>query len=160
MQHDGTGNTCGGSSRIMAPSVGGQAENFLWSTCSAQYLQSFLRYLYAEKLHDTEVTYLVSYNSSVAATCLNDVQSPISDHDVDPTALVGLTYGADDQCKSEYGPGAVFCPFSFAIQVSKLSSKYQQFCIYACKIGSMLTSVVSTKWRILYDQKCSCCRWH
>ena len=43
MQHDGTNNACGGSQRIMAPSIGGQAESFLWSSCSAGYLQTFLR---------------------------------------------------------------------------------------------------------------------
>ena len=44
MQHDGTNNICSNSQRIMAPSVGGEAESFLWSSCSAEYLQTFLRY--------------------------------------------------------------------------------------------------------------------
>jgi len=44
MLHDGTNNVCGGSQRIMAPAYGGQAENFLWSSCSAEYLQTFLMY--------------------------------------------------------------------------------------------------------------------
>ena len=44
MQHDGTNNVCVNSRRIMASSGNGQAENFLWSSCSASYLQSFLRY--------------------------------------------------------------------------------------------------------------------
>ena len=44
MQHDGANNVCGNSKRIMAPSTGGQAESFLWSSCSAEYLQTFLRY--------------------------------------------------------------------------------------------------------------------
>ena len=37
----------------MAPSSDGQAENFLWSSCSADYLQTFLRWLvhlYAEPM--------------------------------------------------------------------------------------------------------------
>ena len=45
MQHDGANNACSNSKRIMAPSAGGQAENFLWSSCSAEYLQTFLRYI-------------------------------------------------------------------------------------------------------------------
>ena len=43
MQHDGTNNVCVNSRRIMAPSIGGQAESFFWSSCSADYLQTFLR---------------------------------------------------------------------------------------------------------------------
>jgi len=50
MQHDGTNNVCGDSRRIMAPSIGGQAENFLWSSCSAGYLQNFLRYNIKQRL--------------------------------------------------------------------------------------------------------------
>ena len=61
MQHDGTGNACGGSSRIMAPSVGGQAENFLWSTCSAQYLQSFLKYKNYMMQKAIKLMYVMSY---------------------------------------------------------------------------------------------------
>jgi len=44
MLHDGTNNVCGGSQRMMAPVANGQAENFLWSSCSAEYLQTFLKY--------------------------------------------------------------------------------------------------------------------
>ena len=43
MRHDGANNACGNSQRIMAPSGGGQAESFLWSSCSAKYLRKFLR---------------------------------------------------------------------------------------------------------------------
>ena len=151
MQHDGTGNTCSGSSRIMAPSVGGQAENFLWSTCSAQYLQSFLKYtnILVNK-HAIQSCY-VSYGSSGSATCLEDVPTSRK-FDVDPNELVGLTYTADDQCRAVYGPSAVFCPFSFGIQVSKLTVECYQICmcVSSYQTGSMLTTVVSTKWRILY----------
>jgi len=44
MLHDGTNNVCGGSQRMMDPISNGQAENFLWSSCSAEYLQTFLTY--------------------------------------------------------------------------------------------------------------------
>jgi len=44
MLHNGTNNVCGGSQRIMAPVAAGKAENFLWSSCSAEYLQTFLAY--------------------------------------------------------------------------------------------------------------------
>jgi len=44
MLHDGTNNVCSVSQRIMAPTAVGQAENFLWSSCSAEYLQTFLTY--------------------------------------------------------------------------------------------------------------------
>ena len=57
--------------------------------------------------------------SSRFATCLEDVPTN-TEFDVDPNELVGLTYTADDQCRAEYGPSAVFCPFSFGIQVNKL----------------------------------------
>jgi len=41
MLHDGTNNVCGGSQRMMAPVANGKAENFLWSSCYAEYLQTF-----------------------------------------------------------------------------------------------------------------------
>ena len=42
MQHDGTGNVCSNSRGIMAPPIG-EEESFFWSSCSAGYLQTFLR---------------------------------------------------------------------------------------------------------------------
>ena len=45
MEHDGTNSLCVNSERIMAPSSGGKAESFLWSSCSVSYLRTFLRYV-------------------------------------------------------------------------------------------------------------------
>ena len=86
-----------------------------------------------QKLHDAEsnqinVCYVLLYSSGFA-TCLDDVPTN-TQFDVDPNELVGLTYTADDQCRTEYGPSAVFCPFSFGIQVSKLSLEYYR--VYLC----------------------------
>ena len=56
-------------------------------------------------------------NSSGNGACLEDVPAQ-GQFDVDATRLVGLDFNADEQCRAQYGPSAVFCPFSFAIAVS------------------------------------------
>ena len=43
IHHDGVSNACSNSQRMMAHLASGQAENFLWSSCSAEYLETFLR---------------------------------------------------------------------------------------------------------------------
>ncbi|XP_065917760.1 A disintegrin and metalloproteinase with thrombospondin motifs 4-like [Dysidea avara] len=102
MAHDGEGNSCGGSSRLMAPSLGGQAENFLWSKCSAETLRTFI--------------------NSEMSTCLDDV--PINTQfKVNPNELPGLNYTADDQCRAEYGPSARFCPFSATMDPEEVCSR-------------------------------------
>ena len=45
--------------------------------------------------------------------------------DVDATQLVGLEFNADEQCRAQYGPTAVFCPFNFAIDVRVVT-----YCLY------------------------------
>ena len=82
------------------------------------------------------------------AKCLDDVPTSTS-FDLDSNQLPGLKYTADDQCRAVYGPSAVFCPFSFGIQVSKLMVEICM-CVSSYQTGTMLTTVVSTKWRILY----------
>ena len=43
MDHDGVGNTCEYSKRIMATNGGTAADAYHWSPCSVDYLQQFLR---------------------------------------------------------------------------------------------------------------------
>ena len=57
-------------------------------------------------------------NSTGNGACLEDVPAQ-GEFDVDATRLVGLDFNADEQCRAQYGPSAVFCPFSFAIDVSQ-----------------------------------------
>ena len=125
MAHDGEGNSCGGSSRLMAPSLGGQAENFLWSKCSAETLRTFIKYtMFINKSY-----YDLSYCSSEMSTCLDDV--PINTQfKVNPNELPGLNYTADDQCRAEYGPSARFCPFSATMDPEVIKLRIQ------CKLCS------------------------
>ena len=60
-------------------------------------------------------------NSSGSGVCLEDVPAQ-GEFDVDSTALVGLDFNADEQCRAQYGPTAVFCPFNFATDVRSLYS--------------------------------------
>ena len=109
MEHDGEDNNCSGSSRIMAPSLGGQAELFLWSTCSAETLQTYIKYtMFNNQSYCT--VYDLSYCSSELSTCLDDLPTN-TQFKVNPNELPGLNYTADDQCRAEYGPSAQFCPF-------------------------------------------------
>ena len=57
------------------------------------------------------------YNSSGNGACLEDVPTQ-GQFNVHATRLVGLYFNADEQCQAQYGPSAVFCPFSIAIAVS------------------------------------------
>lgn len=43
MDHDGVGNTCESSEKVMAPNGGLAADAYHWSRCSVDYLQEFLR---------------------------------------------------------------------------------------------------------------------
>ena len=46
IEHDGIGNTCAGSERIMSENAGKSAEAYRWSHCSVDYLQAFLRFIF------------------------------------------------------------------------------------------------------------------
>ena len=50
------------------------------------------------------------------ATCLDDVPAE-GEFDVNATRLVGLDFNADEQCKAQFGPTAVFCPSKHATKV-------------------------------------------
>ena len=113
MQHDGINNVCINSQRIMAPSAGGQDESFLWSSCSAGYLDSFLRWY----LTSSYIASIFLENRFGNSACLRDTPAE-GEFEVNATNLVGLEFGADEQCRAQYGPSAVFCPFNFAIEVS------------------------------------------
>ena len=56
------------------------------------------------------------HHSSSSSACLDDVPDEV-EFDVNVTQLVGLEFSADEQCKAQYGPTAVFCPFKFATDV-------------------------------------------
>ena len=55
-------------------------------------------------------------HSSGSGTCLEDTPAQ-GEFDVDATKLVGLEFNADEQCRAQYGPNAVSCPFNFALDV-------------------------------------------
>ena len=56
------------------------------------------------------------HHSSGRGMCLEDIPAQ-GEFDVDATKLVGLEFNADEQCQAQYGPDAVSCPFSFALDV-------------------------------------------
>ena len=56
-------------------------------------------------------------NSSGSSICLEDAPA-LGEFEVNPTELVGIEFNANEQCRAQYGPTAVFCPFNFAIEVS------------------------------------------
>lgn len=66
------------------------------------------------------VLHLYITNSSGSGACLEDVPAQ-KEFDVDATQLVGLDFNADEQCRAQYGPTAVFCPFNFAIDVRAIT---------------------------------------
>ena len=55
--------------------------------------------------------------SSGNGQCLDDV--PIGDR-LNASALEGINFDADAQCRAAYGPAARFCPGSFADEVCNL----------------------------------------
>ena len=48
--------------------------------------------------------------------CLEDTPAQ-KEFDKDATKLIGLEFNADKQCRAQYGPNAVSCPFKFALDV-------------------------------------------
>ena len=55
--------------------------------------------------------------SSGKAACLEDIPDE-GKFAVNATRLVGLDFNADEQCKAQFGPTAVFCPSKRASKVS------------------------------------------
>ncbi|XP_071118930.1 A disintegrin and metalloproteinase with thrombospondin motifs 6-like [Haliotis cracherodii] len=91
MHHDGAGNPCGTPghepARIMAAQLTKDTVPFLWSSCSREYITSFL--------------------DSGQAQCL--VNKPIKREFVFPRELPGETIGAHRQCKLQFGAHANAC---------------------------------------------------
>ena len=56
--------------------------------------------------------------SSGRAACLEDVPAE-AEFDINTTALIGLNFSADEQCRALHGPTAVFCPDDDALEVNQ-----------------------------------------
>ena len=82
----------------MAPSASGQEELFLWSPCSADYLDAFLSCIACFLI----TLQLCIYSSSGNGVCLNDL--PIGGRLNASSALEGVNFDADAQCRAAYGP--------------------------------------------------------
>ncbi|XP_043921013.1 A disintegrin and metalloproteinase with thrombospondin motifs 16 [Protopterus annectens] len=99
MVHDGEGNICKKSEgNIMSPTLSGQDGVFSWSSCSRQYLNTFL--------------------SSTQAMCLADEPRPVKEYKY-PEKLPGQLYDADIQCKWQFGEKAQVCMLDFKKDVCK-----------------------------------------
>ncbi|XP_071980737.1 A disintegrin and metalloproteinase with thrombospondin motifs 13 isoform X2 [Engystomops pustulosus] len=89
INHDGTGNSCSGSGKIMAAEGSHNSVSLTWSDCSRE---KFLQFL-----------------SSDQANCIDDL--PALESSI-PGWKPGLYYGADEQCKIAFGSSALACTFS------------------------------------------------
>ncbi|XP_063084407.1 A disintegrin and metalloproteinase with thrombospondin motifs 10 isoform X2 [Cavia porcellus] len=85
MNHDGVGNTCGARgqdpAKLMAAHITMKTNPFVWSSCSRDYITSFL--------------------DSGLGLCLNN-RPPRQDF-VYPTVAPGQAYDADEQCRFQHG---------------------------------------------------------
>uniref|UniRef100_A0A674KEV3 ADAM metallopeptidase with thrombospondin type 1 motif 10 n=1 Tax=Terrapene triunguis TaxID=2587831 RepID=A0A674KEV3_9SAUR len=85
MNHDGVGNGCGSrgqeTAKLMAAHITMKTNPFVWSTCSRDYITSFL--------------------DSGMGLCLNN--APPKQDFVYPTVAPGQAYDADEQCRFQYG---------------------------------------------------------
>uniref|UniRef100_A0A5F8GDU3 Peptidase M12B domain-containing protein n=1 Tax=Monodelphis domestica TaxID=13616 RepID=A0A5F8GDU3_MONDO len=85
MNHDGVGNTCGSqgqdTAKLMAAHVTMKTNPFVWSSCSRDYITSFL--------------------DSGLGLCLNN--APPRQDFIYPTVAPGQAYDADEQCRFQYG---------------------------------------------------------
>ncbi|XP_075759293.1 A disintegrin and metalloproteinase with thrombospondin motifs 10 isoform X2 [Pelodiscus sinensis] len=85
MNHDGVGNSCGSrgqeTAKLMAAHITMKTNPFVWSTCSRDYITSFL--------------------DSGLGLCLNN--APPKQDFVYPTVAPGQAYDADEQCRFQYG---------------------------------------------------------
>ncbi|EPQ02558.1 A disintegrin and metalloproteinase with thrombospondin motifs 6 [Myotis brandtii] len=93
MNHDGLGNPCGTkgheTAKLMAAHITANTNPFSWSSCSRDYITSFL--------------------DSGRGNCLNN--EPPKREFVYPTVAPGQVYDADEQCRYQYGPGSRQCKF-------------------------------------------------
>ncbi|KAK2087275.1 A disintegrin and metalloproteinase with thrombospondin motifs 10 [Saguinus oedipus] len=85
MNHDGVGNSCGARgqdpAKLMAAHITMKTNPFVWSSCSRDYITSFL--------------------DSGLGLCLNN-RPPRQDF-VYPTVAPGQAYDADEQCRFQHG---------------------------------------------------------
>uniref|UniRef100_A0AAX7TNJ6 ADAM metallopeptidase with thrombospondin type 1 motif, 18 n=1 Tax=Astatotilapia calliptera TaxID=8154 RepID=A0AAX7TNJ6_ASTCA len=99
MIHDGEGNPCRKTEgNIMSPTLAGNNGVFSWSTCSRQYLSRFL--------------------GTAQASCLVDEPKQIGQYKY-PEELPGQLYGADTQCKWQFGSKAKLCSLDFVKDICK-----------------------------------------
>ncbi|XP_026863426.2 A disintegrin and metalloproteinase with thrombospondin motifs 6 [Electrophorus electricus] len=93
MNHDGIGNTCGTkgheTAKLMAAHITANTNPFSWSTCSKDYITSFL--------------------DSGRGTCLDN--EPLKRDFLYPTVAPGQVYDADEQCRFQYGASSRQCKY-------------------------------------------------
>lgn len=77
--------------------------------------------------------------SSSNGDCLND--HPIGEH-LNASALEGLNFDANAQCRATYGATARLCPTTFAMQVSLHNTSYY---LYMCVHTVSVVIVVFSK---------------
>ncbi|XP_034168470.2 A disintegrin and metalloproteinase with thrombospondin motifs 6 [Pangasianodon hypophthalmus] len=93
MNHDGIGNACGTkgheTAKLMAAHITANTNPFSWSTCSKDYITSFL--------------------DSGRGTCLDN--EPLKRDFLYPTVAPGQVYDADEQCRFQYGASSRQCKY-------------------------------------------------
>ncbi|XP_053753347.1 A disintegrin and metalloproteinase with thrombospondin motifs 10 isoform X8 [Panthera pardus] len=93
MNHDGVGNSCGARgqdpAKLMAAHITMKTNPFVWSSCSRDYITSFL--------------------DSGLGLCLNN-RPPRQDF-VYPTVAPGQAYDADEQCRFQHGVKSRQCKY-------------------------------------------------
>ncbi|XP_048469866.1 A disintegrin and metalloproteinase with thrombospondin motifs 6-like [Rhincodon typus] len=93
MNHDGVGNSCGPrgqeTAKLMAAHITVKTNPFIWSTCSRDYITSFL--------------------DSGHGRCL--INAPPKQEFFYPTVAPGQVYDADEQCRFQYGVKSRQCKY-------------------------------------------------
>uniref|UniRef100_A0A3Q3FS98 ADAM metallopeptidase with thrombospondin type 1 motif, 6 n=1 Tax=Kryptolebias marmoratus TaxID=37003 RepID=A0A3Q3FS98_KRYMA len=93
MNHDGIGNSCGTkgheTAKLMAAHITANTNPFSWSSCSKDYITSFL--------------------DSGRGTCLDN--EPLKQDFLYPTLAPGQVYNADEQCRFQYGTSSRQCKY-------------------------------------------------
>ncbi|MEJ1269870.1 myosin IE [Cricetulus griseus] len=109
MNHDGVGNGCGARgqdpAKLMAAHITMKTNPFVWSSCSRDYITSFL--------------------DSGLGLCLNN-RPPRQDF-VYPTVAPGQAYDADEQCRFQHGVKSRQCKYGVerAFLLSFLDREFQ-----------------------------------
>ncbi|XP_048245080.1 A disintegrin and metalloproteinase with thrombospondin motifs 10-like isoform X2 [Haliotis rufescens] len=88
VNHDGDGNSCNGSSYIMAAGGGNGPAGFIWSSCSSEAVGRFLK--------------------KEQSSCLNDLPTGATLKLLNDKP--GIIYDGDAQCKLAYGSKSRSCP--------------------------------------------------